>query len=86
MPRNGFQNTRRHFVNLGEMAFELGISDRRVQQLAVQGVLIRSGRGRYWLEGNRTRYEVYLRKFQERKGYTPWAGFQDKLGLFVRTR
>lgn len=86
MPRTGFQYTRRHFVNLGEMAYELGISDRRVQQLTVQGVLIRSGRGRYWLEGNRTRYQVYLDRFREQKGYVPWTGFVDELGLFVRTR
>lgn len=86
MPRPGFQNTRRHFVDLGEMAVELLISERRVQQLTAQGVLVRSARGRYWLEGNRTRYEVYLQRFRERKGYIPWAGFKDEDGDFVRVR
>lgn len=74
MPRCGYRNTRRHFVNLSEMAAVLEISERRVQQLAAQGVLVRQGRGKYWLEGNRTRYQTYLDQFQERKGYLPWHG------------
>lgn len=69
------------------MAFELGISARRVQQLTRAGILQRVRRDRYWLEGNRVFYAIYLEKFKERKGYLPWAGHFDKRrGRFVRTR
>ncbi len=69
------------------MALELGISTRRVQQLTRAGILERLRPGVYWLEGNVTFYQVYLKKFRERKGYAPWAGFHDDhLGGFVRTR
>ncbi len=74
MPRTGYRNTRRHFASLVVIASELGISPRRVQQLAAQGVLPRARRGRYWFEGCRTAYEVYLRRLQEAKGYVPWRG------------
>lgn len=80
MPRPGYRNERRHFVNLSEMARELEISERRVQQLAAQGVLVRAGRGKYWLEGNRTRYQAFLDRFQERKGYLPWHGGMYECG------
>jgi hypothetical protein len=87
MPRLGLRRARRHFVDLWAMALELGISPRRVQQLTQAGVLQRASRGRYWLEGNKTFYEVYLKGFRKRKGYTPWSGFHDQLlGGFVRTR
>ncbi|MHB1013446.1 MAG: hypothetical protein ACYC37_11190 [Desulfobacteria bacterium] len=87
MPRKGMRRTRRHFVDLQTMALELGISPRRVQQLTCAGILQQLRPGVYWLEGNVTFYEVYLKKFRERKGYTPWAGFHDDyLGGFVRTR
>lgn len=87
MPRQGMRRTRRHFVDLWAMALELGISPRRVQQLTRAGILQRLRPGKYWLEGNVTFYEVYLKKFREQKGYKPWAGFHDDyLGGFVKTR
>jgi hypothetical protein len=87
MPRPGYRNTRRHFVDVWTMAGELKLSVRRIQQLAAAAVLVRSNRGEYWLEGNLTRYETYLRRFQERKGYVPWTGFRDeRTGEFVRIR
>jgi len=63
MPRKGMRRTRRHFVKLRTMAFELGISPRRVQQLTRAGVLKRAARDRYWLEGNKTFYAIYLKRF-----------------------
>jgi len=87
MPRRGMRRTRRHFVKVRTMAFELGVSVRRVQQLTRAGVLKRAARDRYWLEGNKTFYEVYLREFKQRKGYLPWTGRHDKrTGRFRRTR
>lgn len=87
MPRKGMRLTRRHFVDLQTMALELGISPRRVQQLTRAGIFQRLRPGVYWLEGNVTFYEVYIKKFRKQKGFTPWAGFHDDhLGGWVRTR
>ena len=81
------RRTRRHFVKLRTMAFELGISPRRVQQLTRAGVLKRAGRDRYWVEGNKTFYAIYLKRFKEQNGYLSWSGHHDeRTGRFRRTR
>jgi DNA-binding transcriptional MerR regulator len=44
----------------GEIARQLGLTARRVQQLAQEGVLPKAGRGRYNLEDCRKAYDKYL--------------------------
>ncbi len=69
------------------MAFELGICPRRVQQLTRAGILQRANRDRYWIEGNKIFYAIYLERFKEKKGYLPWTGHHDeRTGRFRRTR
>ncbi len=87
MPRTGYRNSRRHFVDGWTLSSELKISVRRLQQLVKEGVLERSGRDRYLFEINVTKYECYLKRFEQEKGYLPWSGFRDETtGAFVRVR
>jgi hypothetical protein len=49
------------------MSSRLKISTRRLQQLVKEGVLERSGRDRYPFEINVTKYEVYLKRFEQER-------------------
>jgi hypothetical protein len=56
-------------VTVGQLAAELGVSEREVQQLAAEGVIEKAGRGRYVRSTSVARYCAHLRERQAPAGY-----------------
>ena len=66
-----------NFASVVQVAGTLGITPRRVQQLAKLGILRRRRRGRYVLDDCEARYSLYLDEVYERLGRLSrhYAGF-----------
>ena len=57
-------------MSLGGLAAELGVSERSIQELAAEGVVVRAARGRYLRSESVTRYCAHLRERQAPSSYT----------------